>query len=126
MAKKRSKTKSPSNLPVAVNKGGRPKAVVDEQRLEDLAAINCTVQEIADVERVHVDTIYARYSDILRRGRSRGSRSLKSKLFEKAMAGDMSALVWLSKQQCGYREPQKLPEEATLIQYNVYVNEVPK
>lgn len=125
MAKDRNKTKSRSNALVP-GKRGRPLAVIDEKRLEDLAAINCTVQEMADVERVHIDTIYARYSEVLRRGRSRGSQSIKSKLFEKAMSGDMSALIWLSKQQCGYREPQKLPEEATMIQFNVYVNEVPK
>ena|ERR1700678_1166582 len=124
MAKKRSKKNSPSNLPVAPGRPGRPLAVVDEKRLEDLAAINCTVEEICAVENVHIDTIYARYSEVLKRGRAKGCRSLKSKLFEKAMGGDTSALIWLSKNQCGYRD--KPPEEATMIQFNVYVNEVPK
>lgn len=124
MAKKRSKTISPSKLPVAPGKPGRPPAVVDENALQDLAAVNCTVGEIASSLNVHPDTIYARYSDILRKGRDRGCQSIKSKLFEKAMGGDTTALIWLSKNQCGYRDKQ--PEEATLLQFNVYVNEVPK
>jgi hypothetical protein len=124
MAKKRSKTKSPSNLPVVPGKPGRPLAVIDEKRVEDLAAINCSVEEISSVLSVNPDTIYTRFPEILKKGRNKGCQSIKSKLFEKAMAGDMSALIWISKNQCGYRD--KPAEEATMIQFNVYVNEVPK
>ena len=124
MAKKRSKTKCPSNLPVPVNKGGRPLAVIDEGKLIELAAANCTIQEICSELDIGHDTLYSRFSELLKRGRDKGNVSLKRKLFEKAIGGDMSALIWLSKNQCGYKDRQ--PEEATLIQFNVYVNEVPK
>ncbi len=124
MAKKRSKTKSPSNLPVVVNKGGRPLAVVDEEKLIELASVNSTLQEICSELNVSQDTIYTRFPEVLKKGRDKGNISIKRKLFEKAMGGDTSALIWISKNQCGYRD--KPPEEATMIQFNVYVNEVPK
>ena len=127
MAKKRSKTKSPSKLPVAVNKGGRPLAVVDESVVEDMAAWDYTIEEIAATTGVHRDTIFSRFSDAVKKGRLRGSGSIKHALFLKGIVEkDTGTLIWLSKNRCGYREPQKLPEEATLIQFNVYVNEVPK
>jgi len=124
MAKKRSKKKCPSNLPVEVNKGGRPLAVIDEVKLEEMASKDFTIEEIAATLGVNPDTIYSRFSETVKKGRLQGNGSIKHQLFVKAMNGDTGSLVWLSKQRCGYRD--KPPEEATMIQFNVYVNEVPK
>lgn len=125
MAKKRSKKKCPSNLPVAPGQPGRPLAVVDEKVVEDMAAEDFTIDEIAATTNVHRDTIYARFSDTVKKGRLRGNASIKHQLFLKGVVDrDTGTLVWLSKNRCGYRE--KPPEEATMIQFNVYVNEVPK
>jgi hypothetical protein len=124
MRKKKGKTKSPSNALVPVNKGGRPLAVVDEEKLIELASVNATIQEVCSELNVSHDTLYTRFSEPLKKGRDKGNISIKRKLFEKAMGGDTSALIWISKNQCGYRD--KPPEEATMIQFNVYVNEVPK
>jgi hypothetical protein len=127
MAKKLSKTKSLSKAVVPVNKGGRPLAIVNEAVVEDMAAEDYTIEEIAATARVHPDTIYSRFSETVKKGRLRGSGSIKHQLFLKGVVDkDTGTLIWLSKNRCGYREPQKLPEEATLIQFNVYVNEVPK
>lgn len=89
-----------------------------------MASHHCTLAEISAELNVNPDTIYVRFSDKLKRGRDMGNVSIKRKLFEKAMQGDMSALIWLSKNHCGYRDKQ--PDEMTQITYNVYVNEVPK
>lgn len=124
MAKKRSKTKSPSNLPVAPNKVGRPPVVLDEQKLEEMASQDFTIEEIAATVGVNPDTIYSKYSERVKKGRLQGNGSLKHRMFLKAMNGDTGMMIWLSKQRFGYRD--KPPEEATLIQFNVYVNEVPK
>jgi len=124
MARNPKNKRFPSKSLIPAVKGCRPLAVVDEKQLEDLASINCTIEEIAAVSKVSHETIYSRFSEIVKNGRLRGNQSIKSKLFEKAMGGDTSALIWISKNQCGYRD--KPPEEATMIQFNVYVNEVPK
>jgi hypothetical protein len=124
MAKKRSKTKSPSKAPVPVNKGGRPLAVVDEKKLVDMAAEDYTVEEMAATLDVCPDTLYRRFSEPIKKGRLRGNGSIKHELFLKGVVGkDTGTLIWLSKNRCGYRD--KPMEEATLIQFNVYVNEVP-
>ncbi len=108
---------------VPINKGGRPKKMLDEARLMEMAAEDCTVAEIAAEMDCHIDTIYARYSDALKKGRDKGNCSLKRKLFELAMSGNVPLLIWLSKQRLGYRDRQ--PDEAQQTTINVYTNEVP-
>ena len=103
---------------------GRPKAVIDEKRLAELASLDYTMEELAAEFDVHLDTIYARFSEPLKKGRLKGNGSLKRRLFQKAMDGDTSMLIWLSKNRFGYKDKQ--PEEATQVNFNVYVNEVPK
>lgn len=103
---------------------GRPKKEIDPEQVFKLALIHCTAQEIAAVVGCHKDTIYARYSDALRRGHEEGQMSLKRKMHEVAMKGDTKMLIWLSKQRLGYRE--QFPEEAQQVNFNVHINEVPK
>lgn len=110
--------------PPVKDKGGRPKSNIDPDQVLKLAQIHCTATEIASVLGCHRDTIYARFSDVLRKGHEEGQMSLKRKMHEKAMSGDTSMLIWLSKQRLGYKDKQ--PEEATQIHFNVHVNEVPK
>ena len=114
-----------AKLPVAKipGKAGRPEAVIDEEKLEELASMDYTMEELAAEFNVHLDTIYARFSESLKKGRLKGNGSLKRRLFQKAQDGDMSALIWLSKNRFGYRDKQ--PDEATQVHFNVYVNEEP-
>jgi len=105
-------------------KNGRHKLDIDPASVFELAKIHCTAEEIASVLKCHRDTIYARFSDVLRAGHEEGQMSLKRKMHEKAMSGDTQMLIWLSKQRLGYKDKQ--PEEATQVNFNVYVNEVPK
>lgn len=106
-------------------KNGRHKLDIDPESVYSLAKIHCTAKEIAAVLNCHVDTIYARFSDVLQRGHEDGQASLKRKMHQKALdgAGDTQMLIWLSKQRLGYKDKQ--PEEATQVNFNVYVNEVP-
>lgn len=106
-------------------KNGRKKKEIDPDQVFRLAHIHCTVDEIASVLNCHRDTIYARFSDVLRRGHEEGQMSIKRKMHDKAFAGagDTTMLIWLSKQRLGYKDKQ--PEEATQVNFNVYVNEVP-
>lgn len=101
-------------------KPGAPKAVIDEAKLIELASHDYTMDEIAAELDVHLDTIYARFSETLKKGRLKGNGSLKRRIFQKAMSGDMSALIWLTKNRCGYKDKQ--PEEATQITFNINID----
>jgi hypothetical protein len=110
----------------AFKRRGRPKLRLDEGELFKLAQEDCTVGEIAARLNCHVDTIYKSqvYFDILQKGRENGNASLKRRMFEVALSGNVTMLIWLSKQRLGYKESQ--PEIAQQLNFNVTLNEIPK
>lgn len=105
---------------------GRPRKKLDEDELLKLARDDCTISEIAARLGCHVDTIFsnARYTELLHKGREEGNASLKRRMFEIALGGNVTMLIWLSKQRLGYKESQ--PEVAQQLNFNVMINEVPK
>ena len=117
MAKKSKKIEAP-------NKGGRPKAMLDPDAIELMAASFLPVSSIAKILGVNPDTLYARYSENLQRGRENRKYGLACAMWDKALTEkDTKMMIWLSKQHLGYRD--QLPEEAKQTHINVYVNEVP-
>lgn len=108
------------------NCGGRPPTPVTHEMVYELAKIHCTADEIAGTLNCARSLIYEKFMDSLRKGHEHGQQSLKRKMHEKAFAGngDTTMLIWLSKQRLGYRD--RHPEEATQINFNVFINEVPK
>ena len=105
------------------NKGGRPKKDIDPNLVYDLAKIHCTKEEIATILGCSRETLYARFSDVLQKGDDDGKKSLKRKMHEVAMNGNVTMLIWLSKQRLGHKDRQ--PEEAPNTVINVQINEVP-
>ena len=105
------------------NKGGRPLKKIDAKLVFDLAMIHCTKQEIATIVGCHVDTLYERFSDVLHRGDQEGNRSLKRKMYEVAMKGNVSMLIWLAKQRLGHKDKQ--PDEVPNTVINVAVAAIP-
>lgn len=105
---------------------GRHKLAVDGDSVYRLGLIHCTIPEIAAVLNCSEATIKGRFLADLHRGHEEGQMSIKRKMHEKAFAGagDTSMLIWLSKQRLGYKDRQ--PEEATQVNFNVYINEEPK
>lgn len=103
---------------------GRPKLQIDGESVYQLALIHCTIPEIASVLRCDQSVIKDRFSTDLHRGHESGQMSMKRKMHEVAMSGDVKMLIWLSKQRLKYRDSQ--PDEATRITFNVYTNEVPE
>lgn len=103
---------------------GRPLKDIDPDKVFKLALIHCTIKEIASVLDCGVTTIEDRFSDLLRKGWDEGQMSMKRKMHEIAMAGDVKMLIWLSKQRLGYRDV--MPEVAQQINFNVYCREIPK
>ncbi len=82
----------------------RPKKVVDEKQIYQLAAINCSNEEIATIMRVDKRTIERRFAAVIKEGRENGKMSLKRKQFDVAMKGNVSMLIWLGKNMLGQRD----------------------
>ena len=109
---------------VAEGKPGQPPLAIDPQQVFRLAQTMCTAETIAAVLDCHVDTLYARFSDVMLRGREERKTKLAETMWSKAIDGkDTSMMIWLSKQHLGYRDKQ--PDEAVHISFNVYTNEIP-
>lgn len=102
---------------------GRPKKDIDEEIVYKLAQTMLPVESIATILGCHVDTIYARFSDVLRKGREDRKDSLSQAMWRKALEGDTKMMIWLSKQHLGYKE--SWPEQATQVNYNVTIKEMP-
>ena len=87
-------------------KTGRPLAKVDPEQVRSLAAIGCTLPEIAAVVKCGVSTLKDRFSAIIKDGKEAGNASLRRYMWENAKAGNATMQIWLSKQLLGYHEPQ--------------------
>lgn len=63
----------------------RPLKQVDENLLENLAALGCTNEEMAPAVGISADTITKRYSELVEAGRNNGKRSIRRQQFRMAM-----------------------------------------
>jgi hypothetical protein len=82
----------------------RPRKITDPSQVEKLAAINCSYAEIASVLSVSVSTLTKGYSQHIEKGRESGKASLKRKMWDTAMQGNVTMLIWLSKQMLDYSD----------------------
>jgi hypothetical protein len=74
---------------------------VDKDLIYKLAAIHCTNKEIASITGVHYDSLQRHYKDILVAGRENGKGKLRRKMWEEAMKGNVTMMIWLSKNYLG-------------------------
>ncbi len=82
----------------------RPKLEIDPEQVENMAAIGCTVDEMATILGCNKRTLERRFVAPIERGRSRLNRSLRRKQAELALNGNVTMLIWLGKQYLGQRE----------------------
>lgn len=82
----------------------RPKKEINESDIEKLAAINCSYAEIGAVVGCDSSTLTRRFAQVIEKGREQGKMSLKRKMWETAMNGNVTMMIWLSKQMLGYTE----------------------
>jgi hypothetical protein len=92
---------------------GRPKIPIEEEKVEELASVGCSAEEIASLltppgskRLVDHRTIERRFAPALKKGRCRLARMLRSQLVRRAMAGDTAALIFACKTVLGLREPR--------------------
>lgn len=89
----------------------RPKKQIDPKQVETLAAINCSYEEAAAVLDCDPRTIQRRYAAVFKKGREHGRMSLKRKMWDTAMGGNVTMQIWLSKQMLGYTDKQEVKTE---------------
>jgi hypothetical protein len=82
----------------------RPKIEIDAETVKKLAALNCSMEEIGHIVGCSVDTLERRFAEAIKEGRSHGKVSLKRKMYDTAIAGNVTMMIWLSKNLLGYTD----------------------
>ena len=95
--------------PPPKNPTGRPPVTVDAEKVELMAAMGCTVEEIAAELRISKRTLMRRQKDpkfleSIERGKARGRATLRRLQWKSANAGNVTAQIWLGKQLLGQRD----------------------
>lgn len=87
---------------MTVNKGGRPKKIIDYELVEKLAGICCTQEEISGILEISTDTLRRdkRFCDIYKKARENAKSSLRRTQFKLAETNPTMA-IWLGKQYLG-------------------------
>lgn len=105
---------------------GRPSKVekIDPKQVENLAALMCTLEEMAAWFNVDKSQISRNFATEIAKGRERGKTSIRKKQFDVAMNGNVTMLIWLGKQYLGQKETNEtvissIPE----IKFNVIDNQ---
>ena len=100
---------------------GRPKLPIDGELVHKFAQWGCTVKEIAAHFECDPDTISARFSVELEKGRADLRMSLRQMQIKSATNGNVAMLIWLGKQMLGQQdravlELTKVPDDVFLIE----------
>lgn len=93
-------------------KTGRPRVEINWVEFDKLCGIQCTLEEIAAYFRCSEDSVERAckrdqkksFADYSRLKRGFGKISLRRKMFQTAIDGNIPLLIWLSKQHLGMTE----------------------
>jgi len=80
---------------------GANRKVVPPDEVWKLAAMGCTLEEMADWFQVKPDTLKYNFADYIAKGRAELKRRLRSAQIKVAMAGNATLLIWLGKNILG-------------------------
>ena len=89
---------------------GRPRISIDWHQVEKLCELQCTEEEIAQFFDCSISTLYraclrthkVTFDEYNKRYKGLGKISLRRKMHEMAMDGNVPMLIWLSKQYLGH------------------------
>ncbi len=116
------KTKKPSK------RVGRPKLVVTKEmcaRAEAYASQGLTQEQIAAVMGMATSTLYDKqnefteFSNAIKRGKGKGIQQVTNKLFEKALEGDNTAMIFYLKNRAGWQD--KIEKE-TIVEHKQVID----
>lgn len=102
---------------------GRPKIQFDWNKIKQACFVQCSPQEICHIFECDIGTIdracqrvngidFTTYHKIHSEG---GKSSLRRAMFKKAMEGNTTMMIWLSKNYMGMKENWNLPENIAPI-----------
>lgn len=94
---------------------GRPRKEIDYDKLERMCELQMTQEHIAYVLGISIDTLDLRikehygtnFTELFTKKREVGKMALREKMFEVAMSGNTTMLIWLSKQWLDMKEPKQ-------------------
>lgn len=96
-------------------KTGRPRIRIEVAKVQRLAALGCSAEEIALQLGVAPRTIHNRFSSILKVGHNKRDIRLRSALMREAVKGNSAVLIFACKVLLGMREPR---DDAVNVQVN--------
>ncbi len=91
---------------------GRPRFVPtleERKQVEVFAGFGLPIEHIGTLVRggIHKETVMKAFPDELVRGKAKANVKVAQTLFNKATSGDVTAMIWWTKSQMGWREVQK-------------------
>ena len=119
-------TKKIKSKPKPIKKIGRPKFVVTKdmcQRAEAYASQGLTSEQIALALGIGQSTLYDKqnefkeFGEAIKRGKGRGIQRVTNKLYEKALEGDNTAMIFYLKNRAGWQD--KIEKETIIEQRQV-------
>lgn len=101
------------NMPKLPQKGkrgkpGRKVPVIKRQEVYDMAAVGCTIDEIAYCLKVDPSTILRNFGDAHKEGHSFMCYQLRKKQIDMALKGNATMLIFLGKSYLGQFDTQKI------------------
>lgn len=98
------------------NKGGRPRFVIDYEKLDAMCRIQCTEEECAAVLGCNVETLAialkrdknSSFPQYFKKMSAGGKVSLRRRQYKSAVEdGNVTMLIWLGKQYLGQKDTQE-------------------
>ena len=108
------------------NKVGRPKFVVTKEmcdKAEAYAAQGLTQEQIAMALGIGLSTLYEKqnefieFAEAIKRGKGKGIQTITNRLYEKALEGDNTAMIFYLKNRAGWQD--KIEKETIIEQRQV-------
>ena len=110
------------------NKVGRPKFVVTKEmcdKAEAYAAQGLTQEQIAMALGIGLSTLYEKqnefteFAEAIKRGKGKGIQTITNRLYEKALEGDNTAMIFYLKNRAGWQD--KIEKE-TIVEHKQVID----
>lgn len=82
----------------------RPRKVLDPKKIEAMASVGCTPEEIASLLDASPRTIRGRFCRPYQKGHDKLCHTIKRKLYQMTLDGNVAAMIFAAKVYCGLRE----------------------
>jgi hypothetical protein len=93
----------------------RPRKLIDEKKVEQLAAIGCSEKEIGSLLGCSDDLLERRFAGALKRGRARRNQNLRKLQYEAAKRGNVTMQIWLGKQWLGQKDKPESDDKPDVL-----------